>query len=91
MTTAPTIFADGILDANVSYGVARLTLAQTGPEGKPMAAGQLVVPLIQLPGIVNGLTGLLKQVETKIREQQAQQQQTGGGTAEPASSAFRFG
>jgi hypothetical protein len=90
MTTAPTIFADGILDANVSYGVARLTLAQTGPEGKPMAAGQLVVPLIQLPGIVNGLTGLLKQVETKIREQQAQQQQT-GGTAEPASSAFRFG
>ncbi|MEN0077162.1 MAG: hypothetical protein AAGC69_22445 [Paracraurococcus sp.] len=90
MTTAPTIFADGILDANVSYGVARLTLAQTGPEGKPMAAGQLVVPLIQLPGIVNGLTGLLKQVETKIREQQAQQQQA-GGTAEPASSAFRFG
>ncbi|RAI57275.1 hypothetical protein [Roseicella frigidaeris] len=89
MTITPTIFADGILDANVSYGVARLTLAQTGPEGKPLAAGQLVVPLIQLPGIVNGLTGLLKQVETKIREQQAQQQ--AGTPAEPTSSAFRFG
>ena len=89
MTITPTIFADGILDANVSYGVARLTLAQTGPEGKPLAAGQLVVPLIQLPGIVNGLTGLLKQVETKIREQQAQQQ--AGAPAEPTSSSFRFG
>src|SRR3712207_7591995 len=41
--------ADGILDASVTHGVARLTLAQTGPEGKPVAAGQLVMPLSQLP------------------------------------------
>lgn len=86
MTTGPTLFADGILDASVTFGVARLTLAQTGPDGKPVAAGQLVIPLVQLPNVVNGLAGLLKQVETRIREQQAQQQ-----TGTEAPGAFRFG
>jgi hypothetical protein len=46
-----TIFADGLLDASVTHGVARMTLAQTGPDGKPMAVGQLVMPLPQLPGV----------------------------------------
>ena len=45
MPDVRTIFADGILDASVTHGVARLTLAQTGPDGKPVAAGQLVMPL----------------------------------------------
>ena len=92
MTTGLTLFADGILDASVTSGVARLTLAQTAPDGKPVPAGQLIVPLVQLPAIVNGLAGLLKQVETKMREQQAQQQTaTEAPGAVPAASAFRFG
>ena len=74
-----TIFADGILDASVTHGVARLTLAQTGPEGKPVASGQLVMPLSQLPGFTNGLVGLLKQIEAKVKEAQALQQAAGGG------------
>ncbi len=96
-----TIFADGILDANVTHGVARLTLAQTGPEGKPVAAGQLVMPLSQLPAFANGLIGLLKQIEAKVKEAQAQQQAVGGvpaASADPTGSepssvpgAFRFG
>ena len=92
MTNTNIIFADGILDASVTYGVARLTLAQTGPDGKPAAAGQLVMPLIQLPAFLNGLSGLLKQVETRMREQQAQQG-AGGEPPEAASvpGAFRFG
>ena len=97
-----TIFADGILDASVTHGVARLTLAQTGPDGKPMAAGQLVMPLSQLPAFANGLIGLLKQIEAKVKEAQAQQQ-AGGGLAAPTTAestgpeapsvpgAFRFG
>lgn len=89
MTTLPTLFTDGILDASVTFGVARLTLAQTGPEGKPVPAGQLVVPLVQLPAMVNGLANLLKQVETKMREQQGQQGQQQTPEA-PAVSAFRF-
>jgi hypothetical protein len=92
MTTGPTIFCDGILDGSVTFGVARLTLAQTGAEGKPTAAGQLVVPLVQLPALVNGLAGLLKQVETRMREQQAQQQPAAETpVAPPPASAFRFG
>ena len=89
MTAGPFLFADGILDASVTAGVARLTLAQTGPDGKPVAAGQLIVPLMQMPTMINGMANLLKQVEAKMREQQAQQQQT--GATEPAPpAAFRF-
>lgn len=88
MTPGPTLFADGVLDASVTAGVARLTLAQTGPDGKPVAAGQLIVPLVQLPNLVNGMAGLLKQVEAKMREQQAQQ---AGAPEAQAGSAFRFG
>ena len=91
MTTGPTLFADGILDASVTSGVARLTLAQTGPDGKPTAAGQLMVPLIQLPTVVNALAGLLKQVEARMREQQPQQVPAEAPAAAPASGAFRFG
>ena len=92
MTTGPILFCDGILDASVTSGVARLTLAQTGGDGKPTAAGQLIIPLVQLPAVVNGLAGLLKQVETRMREQQAQQQPAGEAPAPPpAASEFRFG
>jgi hypothetical protein len=91
-----TIFADGILDASVTFGVARLTLAQTGPDGKPVPAGQLVVPLVQLPAMANSLNGLLKQVEAKMKEQQANAPAAAGGT-DPGAGApnvpgsFRFG
>jgi hypothetical protein len=88
MTTMPTLFCDGILDASVTSGVARLTLAQTGADGKPFAAGQLIVPLVQLPAVVNGLAGLLKQVETRMREQQPAGE---APATPPAASEFRFG
>jgi hypothetical protein len=91
MTTGPTVFCDGILDGSVTFGVARLTLAQTGADGKPFPAGQLVIPLVQLPAVVNGLAGLLKQVETRMREQQAQQPAAADPAAPPPAGAFRFG
>jgi hypothetical protein len=95
-----TIFADGILDASVTHGVARLTLAQQGGEGKPVAAGQLVMPLSQLPTFANGIITLLKQIEAKMKEAQAQgspggssDAQATGAAAESSSvpGAFRFG
>lgn len=87
----PTIlFADGILDAAVHHGVARLTLAQQGNDGKPIPVGQLVLPLAQLPSFANSLLGLMKQIESKLKETQAQAPAT-----EPDLSAvpgaFRFG
>ena len=103
MAEVRTIFAVGIIDASVTHGVARLTLAQTGPEGRPVPAGQLVMPLSQLPGFANGLVNLLKQVEAKVKEAQAQQgaaaaaggsapaTEGGSGTEPPAvPGAFRF-
>ncbi len=99
MPDSRTIFADGILEASVTYGVARLTLAQSGPDGKPAAAGQLVMPLVQLPAFANGLLGLLRQVENRVKEAQlAQAPQGTGSGAEAAGAAspsvpgaFRFG
>ena len=85
-----TIFADGILDASVTHGVARLTLAQTGPDGKPAPAGQLIVPLVQLPGMANSLLGLLKQVDAKMKEQQATTPPAAAAGSEVPGS-FRFG
>ncbi|MCO6419758.1 hypothetical protein JYK14_26860 [Siccirubricoccus sp. KC 17139] len=89
MSIDNTIFADGIMEASVHFGVARLTLAQTGADGKPVPAGQLVVPLMQLPAFSNAIMGLLKQVEAKVKEQQAQQGAAAPDVAVPGS--FRFG
>ncbi|WP_135466841.1 hypothetical protein [Crenalkalicoccus roseus] len=97
MPDARTIFADGILEASVTHGVVRLTLAQAGADGKPLPAGQLVMPLTQLPAFANGLVNLLRQVESKMKEAQGGGGQSpagnGGGEGSPPnlSGAFRFG
>jgi hypothetical protein len=104
MTETTTLFADGMLDASVTHGVVRITLAQAGADGKPQPAGRLVMPLVQLPGFANGLIGLLRQVESKLKEAQQAADPAGqakvasalsaGSADNPApsvSGAFRFG
>ncbi len=84
------LFADGMLDATVTHGVARITLAQSGADGKPAPVGQLCVPLVQLPALANGLINLLRQVEAKAKEVQQQQQRqaaAGGGGAAGGAAA----
>jgi len=83
MADSRLIFADGLMEASVTSGVARFTLAQTGADGKPTPAGQLVMPLVQVPGFANALVNLLKQIEAKVKEAQAQQ----GGLPAPAIPA----
>ncbi|MBX6373358.1 MAG: hypothetical protein IRZ13_03875 [Acetobacteraceae bacterium] len=90
-----TLFADGMLDATVTNGVARITLAQSGADGKPIAVGQLCVPLIQLPALANGMVNLLRQVEARAKEAQQQRQAgaaEGGGDSigAPPPGSFRF-
>ncbi|UPG71391.1 hypothetical protein MVG78_12480 [Roseomonas gilardii subsp. gilardii] len=88
----PCIFSDGVIDAQVRHGVARFTLGQTGTDGQPAPAGQLVLPLTQLPGLIGSITRLLQELEARAR--QAQQQQQGAAApaepAPPAGGAFRF-
>ncbi len=100
MAETRTIFADGLMDASVTYGVARLTLAQTGPDNKPIPVGQLAIPLVQLPAFANGLLNLLKQIETRMKESQQPQPEAaapasnGAAPEGPAASvpgSFRFG
>jgi len=92
MNSPNTIFADGILEASVNHGVARLTLAQQGADGKPVPAGQLILPLAQLPHFANGIMGLIKQIEGRMKEAQAQ---APAPSSEPdlaaVPGAFRFG
>jgi hypothetical protein len=86
-----TLFADGILDGSVTHGVARLTLAQTGPDGKPVPCGQLVVPLAQLPSMANSLLNMLKQVESKMKEEQQAASPAAPAAAPTVPGSFRFG
>lgn len=89
MTDKPSQFTDGILDASVNFGVARITLAQLGPDGKPVPSGLLFIPVVQLPAFANGLLTLVKQIDSKMKETQVQQ----NAAAEPAvmPSSFTFG
>ena len=95
--TANMIFADGMSDIAIANGVARITLAQTGAEGKNVPVAQLCVPVGQLPALANGLMQMLKQLQEKAREAQAaatppaaeNPSMLGGPTMSPG--AFRFG
>ncbi|MBR0655053.1 hypothetical protein [Plastoroseomonas arctica] len=97
--TANMIFADGMSDIAIANGVARITLAQTGAEGKTVPVAQLCVPVTQLPALANGLVQMLKQLQEKAQAaaaaavptapQQENPPQLGGPTLSPG--AFRFG
>ena len=84
----PTIFADGVIEAQVAHGVARITLAVTGSDGKATPCATLCVPVTQLPALANGMGNLLKQIEDRVRAQQTQQKAPEGGSTAPG--AFRF-
>ena len=88
MTDKPTQFADGILDASVNFGVARITLAQVGPDGKPVSSGHLFVPVVQLPAFANGLLTLVKQIDSKMKE--AQVQTNAAAEPPPMPQSFTF-
>jgi len=86
----PTLFADGVIEAQVAHGVARITLAVTAPDGKAQPCGTLCVPVTQLPALVNGMGNLLKQIEDRVRAQAQQQQQAAPPAETQAPTAFRF-
>ncbi len=99
----PTVFCDGVIEAQVAHGVARISLAVTGSDGKALPCATLCVPVTQLPALVNGMGNLLRQIEERVRAQVAQQQaqlQAQQGAAQPAeqpaaeapqpTGAFRF-
>ena len=89
MSNGITLFADGVLEATVRHGVARLTLAIQAGDGKPQTTGTLVVPLAQLPALAGSLARLLREVEAKAKENPAASAPASEAAAE-LPSAFRF-
>jgi hypothetical protein len=87
-----TVFADGVVEAQVAHGVARITLAVTGQDGKALPCATLCVPVTQLPALVNGMGNLLKQIEERVKQMQQQAAQPGGAApaGEAQAGAFRF-
>lgn len=92
----PTVFCDGVIEAQVAHGVARVALAVTGSDGKATPCATLCVPISQMPALVNGLTNLLKQIEDRVRAQVQQQNAAKPAApaqptdAAPGSGAFKF-
>ena len=86
----PTVFADGVIEAQVAHGVARITLAVTGSDSKAVPCATLCVPVTQLPALVNGMGNLVKQIEERVRAQVQQQQAAQPAAAESQAGAFRF-
>ena len=88
-----TIFADAITDVVVAHGVARLTLAMTGPDNKPASVATLCVPVMQLPAMAKGFGNLVQQLQERVQEQARAVQPPQRATpdnAMAADSAFRF-
>ncbi len=71
MSNLPTLFTDGVLEAHVRHGMVRVTLGQTGSDGRGVPNGQLVLPLVQLPLLLTSLTKLLQELETRARQANA--------------------
>lgn len=94
----PTVFCDGVIEAQVAHGVARIALAVTGTDGKASPCATLCVPVSQMPALVNGMANLLRQIEERVRAQVQQQQAAAQAAAPaqpaeeaaPASGAFKF-
>ena len=82
-----TLFADGLMDVSVQHGVVRLTLGRLGPDNKPVPAGLLVVPLVQLAALTQGLGNVMQQVEAKIKEAAP----TSAATPAAIPGSFTFG
>lgn len=85
-----TIFADGLVEASVQHGVARLVLGQVQTDGTPKPSGQLCVPVVQLGALAKSLAAVVQQIEARMREAEARRP-----APEPAPEAlpgaFTFG
>lgn len=84
----PTLFCDGIIEANVTHGVVRITLGQVMGDGKAVACGQLVLPLAQIAGTATAMANLVKQVQERIQE--AAKAQAAASDSGQMPPAFKF-
>ncbi len=85
-----TIFADALSEGIIVNGVARLTFSRIVAEGKVETGGLVVIPLSQIPQMINSLNLLMKQVEDRFKESMAKQEQNSPQSVEAIPSSFSF-
>ena len=61
------IFADQISRVSLSNGNLRIVLNQIGPNNEPLEVGTLIIPAVQANNFVNGLAGLLKELDERMK------------------------
>ena len=87
-----TIFADGLVEASVQHGVARLVMGQVQTDGTPKPSGQLCVPVAQLGALAKSLAAVVQQIEARLREAEARRPAAEAAPApEALPGAFTFG
>jgi hypothetical protein len=57
------LVADGLTEVWIAHGLARITLAQTGSDGKASPVGQLCIPASQVQAIAAALTDVARRIE----------------------------
>lgn len=67
------VFADGISKVTLSNGNLRIMLTQRGADESTVEAGTLIIPASQASNFLNGFANSLKELESKLKEQQTQQ------------------
>ena len=84
----PEFFADDVVQVTYADGVFRIFFSQSdGENGGPRQVFRLLVPVSQLPGIVGGLEGSVRDIAEKIRAQAAGDEVPAQAQAEPAPPA----
>ena len=69
-TTLPALLADGVIEAQIAHGVARITLGRVGADGALEPVSVLAVPLLRLHAVTQSLVQLLGEMEKRMRAQQ---------------------
>ena len=60
------LVVDGLFDVSVAHGLARM--AQAGPDGDPVPAGRIAVPLARLPAVAGGFLTLMRKLAETAKE-----------------------
>ena len=75
------LFADSITNMSFHGGVLRVECAAVGPEGKLTPTGVLIIPGPAASQVLQTLIKGMQELDKKMREAHAQQQQPAAGTA----------
>ena len=72
---------DGIKAVIFSNGILRIDCVATGPNNEERPSGTLLIPVNQAAQVLKVLVGAAQELDKRLREQQAAQQQPTAGNA----------